>query len=67
MIGMTATIGIGTSGTLHDAKSFILEMCAKFRLKSPPSEPPDTVSLSSDPDDRMYYVFEIILNHSLRL
>ena len=54
MIGMTATIGIGTSGTLHDAKSFILEMCAKFRLKSPPSEPPDTVSLSSDPDDSMY-------------
>ena len=49
---MTATIGIGDNGTLEGAKGYILEMCAKFRLKSPPSEPPDTESLSSDPDER---------------
>ena len=48
---MTATIGIGKTETLPDAKKYILEMCAKFSLLSPPSQSEEIISLIHHPTE----------------
>lgn len=53
LVGMTATIGIGDSSNLEQATDFIMDMCAKFNLKSPPIEPEDLNQLSNRPVERM--------------
>ena len=48
---MTATIGIGKTTTLFEAKKYILEMCAKFSLLSPPSQSEEIMSLIHHPTE----------------
>ena len=48
---MTATIGIGKTETLPEAKKYILEMCAKFSLLSPPSQSEEIMSLIHHPTE----------------
>ena len=62
LLGMTATIGIGDSKSIETAKEYIIGMCAKFGLESPPSESSKLFEISqATPDEGSSFVFFVVV------
>ncbi|XP_067950025.1 ATP-dependent RNA helicase DHX58-like isoform X2 [Watersipora subatra] len=54
LIGMTATIGTGGAASLASAKDYIIGMCAKFCLESPPIQCKELVEVSQSTPEEEY-------------